>query len=81
MRTFVILLAATAGLLGLGYAFEANATMGILQRPTESFSPVEKADCVEKGFFCPKGSALQCDPSASARNAAPLIRRSRRTGT
>jgi hypothetical protein len=62
MRTFVILLAATTGLLGLGYAFEANATMGVLQRPTESFSPVEKADCVEQGFFCPKGSTLQCDP-------------------
>ena len=79
MRTFVILLAATAGLMGLGFAFEANATMGVLQRPAESFSPVEKADCVEQGFFCPKGSTLQC--SASALNAAPLIRRSLRIGT
>ena len=62
MRTFVILLAATTGLLGLGYAFQANATMGVLQRPAATFSPVEKADCVEQGFFCPKGSTLQCDP-------------------
>ena len=56
MRTFVILLAATIGLLGLGYAFQANATMGVLQRPAATFWPVEKADCVEQGFFCPKGS-------------------------
>ena len=62
MRTFVILLAATIGLLGLGYAFQANATMGVLQRPAATFWPVEKADCVEQGFFCPKGSTLQCDP-------------------
>jgi hypothetical protein len=62
MRTLVILLAAATALLGLGYVFQANATMGVLQRPAESFSPVENADCVEQGFFCPKGSTLQCDP-------------------
>ena len=71
MRTFVILLAATTGLLGLGYAFQANATMGVLQRPVETFSPIENADCAEQGFFCPKGSALQCDPFCVCAKCGP----------
>jgi hypothetical protein len=66
MRKIVILLAAAVALLGAGYAFEANATMGAglqgLQLPANSFSPVEKADCAEQGMFCPKGATLQCDP-------------------
>ncbi len=66
MRKILISLAAGAALLGAGYAFEANATIGVavqgLQQPARQFSPVEKADCVEPGMFCPKGAALQCDP-------------------
>ena len=66
MRKILISLAAGAALLGAGYAFEANATMGIavqgLQQSAGPLSPVEKADCVEPGWFCPKGAALQCDP-------------------
>ena len=58
MRRLVILLAAATALLGLGYAFQANATMSVLQRPADTFSPVENADCVEQGFFWPKGSTL-----------------------
>jgi hypothetical protein len=66
MRKIIMLLAAGAALLGAGYAFEANATMGVtvegLKRQADSFSRVEKADCTEPGMFCPKGAALQCDP-------------------
>ena len=66
MRKIVILLATGVALLGAGYAFEANATMGVavegLKRQSDSFSPVEKADCTGPGMFCPKGAALQCDP-------------------
>ena len=57
MRTFVILLAATTGLLGLGYAFQANATMGVLQPPAATFSPVERADC-RRGIVLPEGLDL-----------------------
>ena len=66
MRKILISLAGGAALLGAGYAFEANAKMGIavqgLQQSAGPFSSVEKADCVEPGWFCPKGAALQCDP-------------------
>lgn len=66
MRKILILVLAGVALLGAGYAFEANATMGVavqgLQQSARQFSPVEKADCVEQGWFCPKGAALQCDP-------------------
>ena len=68
MRTLIILVAiAATALLGLGYEFEANATMGSvlqgLQGPVETLSPVEKATCDEEGVFCPKGSSLKCDPN------------------
>jgi hypothetical protein len=66
MRKILISLAAGAALLGAGYAFEANATMGVafqgLKQPASQFSPVEKADCTDQGWFCPKGASLQCDP-------------------
>jgi hypothetical protein len=66
MRKILISLAAGAALLGAGYAFEANATMGVdaggLKRQAGTFSRIEQADCTEPGMFCPKGAALQCDP-------------------
>jgi hypothetical protein len=66
MRKILILALAGAALLGAGYAFEANATMGAavqgLQQPARQFSPVEQADCTGQGWFCPKGASLQCDP-------------------
>ena len=44
MRKIIMLLAAGAALLGAGYAFEANATMGVtvegLKRQADSFSRV-----------------------------------------
>jgi hypothetical protein len=65
MRKILISLTAGAALLGAGYAFEAHATMGTFQglkQPANQFSPVEKADCAERGWFCAKGATLQCDP-------------------
>jgi hypothetical protein len=66
MRKIITLLAAGAALLGAGYAFEANATMGVtvegLKRQADSFSRVENADCTETAMFCTKGEALKWHP-------------------
>jgi hypothetical protein len=65
MHKILISLAAGAALLGAGYAFEAHATTGTFQglkQPANLFSPIEKADCAEQGWFCAKGATLQCDP-------------------
>jgi hypothetical protein len=74
MRKILVSLAAGAALLAAGYAFEANATMGVafqgLKQPASQFSPVEKADCTDQGWFCPKGAALQCDPVCICVNCA-----------
>ena len=35
---------------------------GILREYLLGQNNTTKADCVEQGFFCPKGSTLQCDP-------------------
>jgi hypothetical protein len=65
MRKILILALAGAALASAGYAFEANATMGVaqgLKQSARAFSPVEQADCTGQGWFCPKGATLQCDP-------------------
>ena len=66
MHKILISLAAGATLLRIGYAFEANATMGVafqgLKQPASQFSPVEKANCTDQGWFCPTGASLHCDP-------------------
>jgi hypothetical protein len=72
-RHGAVAIAATA-LLGLGYAFESNATMGGvlqgLQGPVETLCPVNKGNLHRRGCFLPAGIVPKnAMPIASARPA------------